>query len=102
MNRQIGPLARAIDCEEAQAHYARVVQVRIRMTEQLAGCFRRCIRRNRIKNRIVLAERDLRVHAVHGGRRTEDKLLHAMRASELEQIQRAIDVCLDVKPRLFQ
>jgi len=31
-----------------------------------------------------------------------DKLLHAMRASELEQIQRAIDVCSDVKPRLFQ
>src|SRR5712664_2687864 len=76
--------------------------MRIRMTEQLAGRFRRGVRRNRVRDRVVLTEWDLCVQAVNGGRRTENKLSHAVCAGQLEQVQRAVDICLDVKPRLFQ
>src|SRR6266705_909316 len=74
----------------------------VSMTKQLSRRFRRGIRGNRIEDRIVFAEGNLWVNSVNGRRRTENELLDTVRARKFQQIQGAVDVCLDIQPRLPQ
>ena len=50
-----------------------------------------------MSNRIVFAERNLRVYAVDRRRRAKHKLFDVVVPGQFEQIQRAVDVGLAVK-----
>jgi len=67
------------------------------MANQFAGGFRRRVRRDRLANRIVFAERNFRVAAVDRRRRAEHKLFDAVLAREFEQVYGAVDVGLRVE-----
>ena len=64
MNRQIGTLTRSVDGEKSEANGSDVVEMRVCMTQKFARRFGRRVRRNRVENFIVLAERNFFVVAV--------------------------------------
>ena len=65
VNGQIGSLARAVDGEEPQAVYRHVVQVMVRVRQQLARPIRRRRGRDRMMHRVLLRKRHDVVIAVH-------------------------------------
>src|SRR5215213_5125922 len=75
VNRQVGPLARAVDREEAQAHAPHAVEVRVGVAQKLARRLRHRVGRDGLADRVLFAERYFRVDAVNGRGRAEDELL---------------------------
>src|ERR1043165_3356545 len=64
VNREVRTLSWSIDGEKAQADTAQPVEMRVSVTQQFAGAFRRCVWRDGLANRIVFAEWYLRVDSV--------------------------------------
>src|SRR5262245_47063219 len=95
-------LARSINGEESQTRCRDPVEMMVRVTHQLAGIFRRSIRRHRAVDGIVLAKRYLCTASVYGRRRGEQELFDPVEPREFQKVDRAADVYILVQEGIFQ
>src|SRR5215510_5228725 len=72
------------------------------MTDKFTGSFGRGVGRDGIEDWIVFAERHLLVRAINRGGRSKDKLFDVAVARQLQKVNGAVDVCFNVKTRLFE
>ena len=101
-NGQIGPLALAIDGEQAEHRHVHAVNMMINVAERFAGELARGIGRDGGKNRVALAEWHLGVYAIDRRRRSDDNFFDAAFSSGFENVHRAFDVNALVKRRCFE
>ena len=92
MDGEVRPLARTVHGEEAQAVYRHVVQVMVRVRQQLARPLRRRRGRDRMMRRVLLRKRHDVVIAVHRRGRAEEEGLDIHLPGELQHRLRARDV----------
>ena len=101
MDREIGPLPRAVNGKETQRDDPHLVKMRVGGTKKFAGDFRSRIRADRLGEMKIFRERDFLADTVDRGTRREDKALDAGVARRFEQMQRAADIGIVVKLRLI-
>ncbi len=99
VDRQVRPLARAVDGKEAQAVRRDVIEVVERVRQQLAGAFRGGVRRDRLAHRVGLGKGDLVVVAVDGRGGAVDERVDAQLLRHLEHRLRAAHIGLLVGHR---
>ena len=102
VNRQVRPLARAIDREEPQHRHVHAIDVMIDVAEGFTGQLAGGVRRNDREHRVAFRERHLGVHAIDRGGRGEQRLFHAMPPRRFQHVDRALDVDLLEKFRFIQ
>ena len=100
MDREIGPLPRAVNGEKAQRDDAHLIEMRIGRAEKFAGDFRRRVRADRLREMQIFRKRHRFRNAVNRRTRGEDETLDADYARRFEQVQRAADIRVVVKLRL--
>src|SRR5262249_40592330 len=101
MDRKVRTLARPINRKIAQRDDPHFVEMRESRTEKFASNFRRRVWAERLTEMFCLGKWDLLRRAVNRRARCEDESLNSARARGFEQIQRAGDIRLVIKPRLF-
>src|SRR2546430_2643991 len=101
MDREIGPLARAINREIAQGDDAEFVEMRKGRTKKLAGNFRGGIRAQRLSELFFFRKRDFLGGTIHRRTGCEDESFDAARLCCLKQVQGAADVGIIIKLRLL-
>ena len=84
MDRQVRPLARAVDGEEAQAVHLHVIEVVKGVGQQLPGSLRSRVGGNGILNPVALRERDFVVVAVDRRGGPVDKGINVVLLSDLQ------------------
>src|SRR5205807_3092266 len=92
MDREIGPLARAINREISQGDDAEFVEMRKGRTKKLAGNFRGGIRAQRLSELFFFRKRDFLGGTIHRRTGCEDESFDAARLCCLKQVQGAADV----------
>ncbi len=96
MDRQVRPLAWAVDREKTQAVDGKVVKVMERVGQQLAGPLRGGVRRDGLAHGVALGERHRVVVAVDGRGGAVDERVDAKLLGDLQHGLRAADVRLFV------
>ena len=99
---QVRPLARAVNREKPQHRHIQAVEVMVNMAERLARQLARGVRRDGGKNRVALAKRHFRIHAVNRRGRRDGDFAAAGVARGFEDVDGAFDVHALVKRRLLQ
>src|SRR5215510_10380591 len=72
------------------------------MTDKFTGSFGCGVGRDGIEDWIGFAERHLLVRAINGGGRSKHKLFDVALARQLQKVHGAVDVCFNIKTRLFE
>ena len=101
MDGEVGALARAIDGEKAEVDRAEAEEVGKIRADLLGGEFRGGVGRDGLCEREVFAEGERFQHAIHAAAARADEARDVAGARGFEEVQRAEDVRLDVKARVF-
>ena len=98
--RHIGPSPRAVNREKSQAGGRKTVEFAVGVSHQFVAHFRCGIKAHGLRDFVVLAVRNLRIHAVNRTRRGVNQMLDAVVPARFEHVQKAHDVALQVGVRV--
>ena len=98
--RHIRPSPRTIDREKSQAGGRKTVEFAVGVRHQFVAHFRRGIKAHGLRDLVVLAVRNLRIHPINRTRRGVNQMLDAVVPTRFEHVQKAHDVALQVGVRV--
>ena len=98
--RHVRPAPGAVDGEIPKTRHRDAVQLAVAVGHQLVGLLGRGVQGDGIVDLVVLAVRNLGVHAVNAGRRSIYEMLHPEVPAGLEDVQEPDQVALQVRIRI--
>ena len=94
VNRQIRPLPRSVNCEKPKDNDAHLVEMGKGRTKKFPGNLRGSVGTDRLGKMKVFGKRHRFADAVNGRTRCKNKALDPDDARGLEQMQRAVYICI--------